>query len=97
MELHLLRVLEGMREEVVAMTSATETTYHYAYWGGTFAFLICNNCGNVLLKDWHSNYRHMKPPRFCDNCGRRIGKRVKVSDKEKVRLALAANERRLAR
>lgn len=70
------------------MTS--ETTYSYQHWGGTFAFLVCNNCGNVLLKDWHSNYRSMKPPRFCDNCGRRIGKRVKVDEAERVRLAKMA-------
>ena len=60
-------------------------TYSYAYWGGSFAFLVCNNCGNVLLKDWHSRYRSMKPPKFCDNCGRRIGRREKVSDERAAR------------
>lgn len=70
------------------------TTYSYWYWGGTFAFLVCNNCGNVLLKDWHSNYRSMKPPKFCDNCGRSIGKRVKLSEDDKTRLARIALARR---
>ena len=71
----------------------SETTYSYQYWGGSFAFLMCNTCGNVLTKDWHSNYRSIKPPRFCANCGCSIGKRVKVSDKEAMRLAILARER----
>lgn len=68
----------------------SETTYSYQYWGGTFAFLVCNTCGEVLLKDWHSNYRSMKPPKHCPNCGARIGKRLKVSKDEGTRLAKMA-------
>ena len=34
----------------------SETTYSYQYWGGTFAFLVCNSCGNVLQKDWAAKF-----------------------------------------
>ena len=70
-----------------------ETTYSYQWWGGTFAFLVCNACGNALVKDWHSNYRCMKPPKFCANCGRHVGKRKKISNEEAARLAIAARKR----
>ena len=73
----------------------SETTYSYQYWGGSFAFLVCNTCGNVLVKDWHSNYRSIKPPKFCANCGRHIGKREKVGFEEQVRLAKMAMEREI--
>ena len=71
----------------------SETTYSYQNWGGSFSFLVCNTCGEVLLKDWQSNYRSMKPPKFCGNCGARIGKRAKVDGDEAIRLAKMARAR----
>ena len=69
------------------------TTYSYQYWGGTFAFLMCNTCGNVLARDYHSNYRSIKPPKFCANCGRSVGKREKISDTRAAKLVMMARER----
>lgn len=60
--------------------------YAYAQMGGTFGYLLCCECGEVLRKDYRSRHASMKPPKFCPNCGERIGKRRKLRDGELTEL-----------
>lgn len=65
----------------------------YAQTGGTFGYLICCNCGEILRKDHRSRHASMKPTNFCPNCGERIGKRRKLSDGELTELLKMQIER----
>lgn len=67
--------------------------YAYAQTGGTFGYLLCCDCGAILRKDYRSNHASMKPPKFCPNCGERIGKRRKLSDDELTELLKLQMER----
>lgn len=60
--------------------------YAYANTGGTFGYLLCCGCGEVLRKDYRSNHASMRPPRFCPNCGEPIVKRRKLRDGELTEL-----------
>ena len=67
--------------------------YAYAQTGGTFGYLLCCNCGEILRKDYRSRHASMKPPNFCPNCGDRIGKRRKLSNDELTELLKMQMER----
>lgn len=67
--------------------------YAYAHTGGTFGYLLCCVCGEILRKDYRSRHASMKPPRFCPNCGERISKRRKLSYGELTVLMMMQVER----
>lgn len=71
--------------------------YAYAHTGGTFGYLLCCDCGEILRKDYRSRHASMKPPVFCPNCGERIGKRRKLRDGELTELLRMQIERANAR
>ena len=70
------QIADEIEREIGERYMLMDTTCHYEHTGGTFGYLVCDNCGGVVVKDYRSRHRSMRPTPYCRWCGARIVRRV---------------------